>query len=781
VKGLSARGRAPCLLVAAAAFVGLALGCSRKRVADALAAPQAPADSAWSSGAPGAPQGRVVMDIGRNLDACTLGHRGVLLDFGDPSMRAAMHPGSLARADDEIVEHEGATWLRARSRVLTATFYWPAVATDDPEGIAYVEARVRGLVAGAASVSIDGRPVGAWTLGKGETRIVTARSSELTLAPGGHELAIHFVGGARSTEEPLAEIDWAHIGTGDTGEPYAAPTHGDAALDATVGGRSLRSVSLRAPGFVHCSGWIPANATLEVSLATAGGGDADVEAILVRDRRTPIVLGTAHVDGEAAAWAPWSVPVTGLEGEGALASVELAVLRAGVGTRVILGGPSVVAAGTIPTATPPAVRNMVLVVLGSTSAKALAPWGGPHAVPSLARVAAEGTTFAANRASSSLANSVVASMLTGLPARAHGLDDPDARLPDGVVTVEEACRQGGIATAMFTANPTTGAAFGFDRGWDTFVAQDPVESGPATQVFDDAAAWIEAHKAERFFVVVHARGGHPPWDASPDDLKSMPPDGYLGIIEPRRAAEALAKVRKHPGRFKDDDRMRAWALYDHAVDAHDEALERLLAGLRTAGHENDTAIVVTGDVAASEAPSVPFGDSEALDEPLLATPLAIRWPPASALGGRRVDAPSTPVDLARTMLDSLGLEPPAAFQGVDLARLAQGIDAIEPRPLAATRAARFSVRWGPYVLMGVRERETRVCDLSLDPTCIADVRATSPLALEPIQRFAVDTLARKGSQPRIRSPAVLDPHTMAALVRWGRLDEDREERDKDQR
>ena len=37
------------------------------------------------------------------------------------------------------------------------------------------------------------------------------------------------------------------------------------------------------------------------------------------------------------------------------------------------------------------------------------------------------------------------------------------------------------------------------------------------------------------------------------DLKSMPPDGYLGIIEPRRAAEALAKVRKHPGRLKDDD------------------------------------------------------------------------------------------------------------------------------------------------------------------------------------------------------------------------------------
>jgi arylsulfatase A-like enzyme len=756
----------------------LAPGCSRKHAAEP-AAGSPPADPAGGekSTARGEHAGRVVLDIAGGLDACTLGHRGVLLDFGDASMRAALHPGSIDRSldhtEDESVEHEGASWLRVRSRVLTSTFYWPAVAADDPDGNAYVEARVRGILARTASVSIDGRPVGVWTLGKGETRIVVARASlPLALSPGGHELTLHFVGGARATDEALAEIDWAHVGTGDPGEPYAAPTHGEVAIDATVGGRALRSLSLRAPGFVHCSGWIPANATLEVSLATTGGGDADVQALLVRDRRSPIVLGSAHVDGDSTEWASWSVPVTGLDGDGALASIELSVLRAGPGTHVLLGGASVVAAGAPPAATPPAVRNMVLVVLGSTAAKALAPWSGPHAVPALSRVASEGTTFTANRASSSLANAVVASMLTGLPARSHGLEDPDARLPDGVVTVEEACRQGGVATAMFTANPTTGAAFGFDRGWDAFVSHDPLEDGTATQVFDEAAAWIEARKGNRFFVVVHARGGHPPWDAAPDDLKAMPPDGYLGILEPRRAAETLAKVRKHPGRFKDEDRVRAWALYDHAIDAHDDALGRLLAAIRSAGHEDDTAVIVTGDVAASEAPSVPFDESEALDEPLLATPLAIRWPAASALGGRRVDAPSTSVDVARTVLDSLGLQPPAAFQGLDLASLAQGISAVMERPLAATRAARFSVRWGPYVLIGLRERETRVCDLSLDPTCIADVRATSPLALEPIQRFAVDTLARRPAGWHARTPAVLDAHTMAALVRWGRLDDD---------
>ena len=223
---------------------------------------------------------------------------------------------------------------------------------------------------------------------------------------------------------------------------------------------------------------------------------------------------------------------------------------------------------------------------------------------------------------------------------------------------------------MFTANPTTGTAFGFGRGWDDFEAIDPIASTlRLAQVFDDSFyAWIDAHKGSPFFVVVHARGGHPPWDATLDELKTMVPDGYLGMIEPRRAAEALTKVRKHPARFKEDDRARAWALYDRAIDAHDAAFGRLMAALRTAGEqaEDDTAVIVTSDVAASEGPPVPFAEPDTLDEPLLGTPLVVRWPHADALAGRRVEAPTSPVDIGRTILGALGLPPPGAFQGVDL-------------------------------------------------------------------------------------------------------------------
>jgi arylsulfatase A-like enzyme len=530
----------------------------------------------------------------------------------------------------------------------------------------------------------------------------------------------------------------------------------------------MRALSLRAPGFVRCSGWLPANATFEASLATAGGGEAVVEARLLRDRRPPVLLGTAHAPGGNSGWSTWSVPVTGLEGGGALASLELAVTSAAKGTRVLLGEPRVVGAVAGAGEAPAPVRGVVLVVLGSTSAKSLGPWGGPHGVPELARLSASGATFLANRSVSSLASAVMGSILTGLPPRAHGLDDADARLPKGPTTVQEACRQGGAATAMFTANPTTGAAFGFDRGWDTFVAHDPLEDAPASRVFDDAVTWIEQHKGDRFLVVIHARGGHPPWEAAPEELKSMPPEGYLGMVEPRRAAEALSKARKHPARFKDDDRVRAWALYDHALDAHDQALGRLMAALSAAGRDDDTAVLVTGDVAANEAPPVPFVDVEALDEPLLATPLVLRWPHAAALAGRRVEAPTSSLDVARTVLDALGLAPPAAFEGIDLAHVALGAVVPSERPLTATRAGRFAVRWGPFVLLGARDRELRMCDLSLDPACVADVRATSPLALEPLHRAAMATLTRAPEARTPHEPVVLDEHTTQALVRWGR-------------
>jgi len=357
--------------------------CTGKRSPDPPA-PPSPAASVEGASSGAAPR-PVVFDVVRDIDACSFGHRGVLLDFGDPSMRASVHPGSLAQHADDTLERAGATWMRVHAHTLSASFYWPPPMNEVPDAGAYVEGRVRGVAARGVTVSLDGRAVGTWMLAKSEPRVLVARpTTPVTLLPGAHELDLRFFGGSHAGEEVLAEIDWVHVGAGDQGEPYAAPTRGDVVTDATVGGTSMRALSLRAPGFVRCTGWMPSSATLETSMATAGAGDAEVEARLARDHRAPVVLGTAHVAGSTS-WTPWSVPMAGLDGEGSLGAIELIVKRAGKGTRVLLAEPKLVAAGASALDAPPTARGVVLVVLGSVSSRSLAPWGGSRAVPELPR------------------------------------------------------------------------------------------------------------------------------------------------------------------------------------------------------------------------------------------------------------------------------------------------------------------------------------------------------------------------------------------------------------
>jgi arylsulfatase A-like enzyme len=360
-------------------------------------------------------------------------------------------------------------------------------------------------------------------------------------------------------------------------------------------------------------------------------------------------------------------------------------------------------------------------------------------------------------------------MLTGQEAAAHGVNDYDRKLLPGITTIADAARQGGVVAAMFTANPLTGAAFGFDRAWETYEMHPPAEDVGATIVLERAAQWIDAHKTERFLAVVHARGGHPPWDVTPDQIKTLAPQQYTGGIDPKHAAELLARARRQPPvlRYAEQDRERTWALYDVALAAHDAALGKLVAALKAAGRDGDTTIFVTADVAVDEAAHVPFGDGETLDEAELRVPLLVRpatTEGAKSLAGVHVARATSGVDVARSVLDALGLAPPGSFGGVDLWETATRDDGV-PRPLLAVLDERFSMRWGSFVLAG--GREPKLCNLALEPLCTTDVRTTHPLASDAMQRQVIDALARMPAKTPRETPQV-DAATAAALKAWGR-------------
>ncbi len=766
-----------------------------------------------------APAPAIAIDVlgsaGSGAGDCTFGHRGVLIDFGDTATRSRLSPTERSGRVDSV-ERDGATWARLFARGVSLPFVASAddVASVSADGASpVIEARVRGGSARSIAVFLNGKAAGVWPLAKGEARVVSLAFAPNApngpqLVAGTNELLLRFHGAARagaSAPDEEAEVDWIHVGGAIEGETYAAPTRADAITSVTLAGVPMRAVSLRAPAYARCAGWLPSNGHLVASVGVAGTGDADVELRALRDRSPPVVLASMHLMGNAP-WKPLDLPLAmhapapvangaaSLASKGTLGAIELVAVRSTRGARVVFGEPRVVSAASEPSPSEPAppVTGVVLVVLGSVAprsidlyASAASTNGSAPATPMLEldALAKSGVTFDANRATSGAASGAVASILTALPARSHGVIDDESGLAPSVTTLADVARQAGIRAAMFTANPSTGSAFGFARGWDRFIEHPPgLDEAPGSAVapFDDAARWIADHAAEgtRFLVVIHARGGHPPWDATPEDLRTLTPPDYTGGIDPKRAAELLIRARQPmPGtshapilHLTDSDRTRAWALYSLALRTHDGALGRLLAGLKAAGRDDGTLVIVTGDVGLGDA-RAPLEATDALDESALSTPLVVRFPAASHVAMGHVAAPTTSVDLARTIVTAFGLVPPAAFEGQDLARVARGAVDLDPRgrPMLAAFGSRFALRWGSFVVRGSGPTEdsvvdvTKLCDLSLEPACTSDVRGAFPLALSALRReITTETKPPSAATPVIETPALRN-----SLRLWG--------------
>lgn len=732
-------------------------------------AANAPKSSASTKDAKEANRARTVIDFLADKDnECTFGHRGVLIDLGEASTRARMSGSHLAPPDLDVREHEGASWVSVRSRSLELAFVSPYELKSDA-GIV-IEARMRGGASKSASVYLNSKPIGTLSMSKGETAIVSTRAQGV-VAKGANELLLRFNGGARSQHDELAEIDWIRVGPNDGDAPYSAPTKSDAATTVSVGNVPRRSISLRGPGFARCSAFVPNGSMLEGFIGVTGG-EAEAEVRVLVDRAEPRVVGTFHLGGptDPPGWRPLSLPLGDI---GTIGAIELVAKSTSKGARVAFGEARVVEAPRPIAPAEPAseqaapasalskTRGVVVVVLGSTSRRLLSLHGGATQMPELANLASGGgTVFETHRATSSYASGALGSMLTGVSPREHGASDADAALSSSVFTVAEAARQAGVVTAMFTANPTTTAPYGFSRGWETFVPKLPGEEGGATAIFDDVKRWLDGHKDDRFFVVVHARGGHPPWDITSEELKELPPANYQGSLEPKHAGEALAKARKAGGghSFADPDRERAFALHSKALVAHDLALGGLVAHVRSIGREKDTTWIVTGDIGIDAAARVPFLEEESLEEGALAVPLVVRGPdPKPGTTQSRVAVATSGVDIAPTILEALGLPPPPQLRGESLWPLALTGGSAErktrERPLIASTTTRFSARWGPFAITTFKDREVKVCNLSLDPDCVSDVRPSHPIAAELLHAFAWSELV---SRPRTAStPSVV--------------------------
>ncbi|MEJ7728467.1 MAG: sulfatase-like hydrolase/transferase [Polyangiaceae bacterium] len=254
---------------------------------------------------------------------------------------------------------------------------------------------------------------------------------------------------------------------------------------------------------------------MRVALGLQGAGEGQAELGFVRDGMPTIPLGTfALSGGDQSVWKDVEIPLP--PEAAAVGALELRANAAPRGARVLFGDPALtLAARELP---PPArARAVVMVVLDGVERADLPPWSSTRSpLTTLSELALAGTTFDSHRGPSTVVASVLASLLTGLPPRAHTVVDGGARLPESMTNLGEIARDASVRTAFFTGVPQTFRAFGFAHGWERFVEYSPVLGTAASGPIDEAATWITevAHSAPeaRMLVLVHARGAHPPWD-----------------------------------------------------------------------------------------------------------------------------------------------------------------------------------------------------------------------------------------------------------------------------
>ncbi len=713
------------------------------------------------------------IELIERLSGCEIEHHGRLLDLGGDAPLPWTGFRLTAPTSDEVVERDGATYLEARTRDLDYDLW-----LDERLDAARITLRGRAGTAKRVQAVLDGRRLGVARLPEGEPKSFALPELNAAVEPGLHRVRLRFTGGPRASQNPLAELDWLRLASpSDHREDasFAAPTLLDIVADVALGGVPRRALVLRAPSTVRCFLRPAAGAHLRVALGFWGSGHGSAELAARREGGELEVLATHKVAGsDSNAWTMADIDLGRFAGEPV--ALELRAPEATRGGRIAFGDPEIVRADAKEAALPTA-RVVVLVVLSSIDQADVPPWGPTGGMTALAGLVRGGTTFSRYRAPTTVASGVLTTLLTGLLPRAHGVQAPLQRVPAGLRTLPRLLEEAAGSAAMFTSVPTSFAPFGFNAGFDTFEALSPVKDIAASEPFTRAAAWLSHDLEERpsaeHLVVIHARGGHPPWDISREEAAQLRPTEYNGAVEPRRGGIILGALRARQGRSRhklgDDDWTRLSALTEAALAKQDAGLTQLIQVLKKENAWDGALIVVMGDVSPGAPPALPFDPSPPLDEERLSVPLIVKLP-FGELAGKEIQEPVTAVDVAATIARALDLVLPPPLPGVDLALRARGGGIVEGHAQHATLFGRYATRQGPWLLRGMLGETPHLCALDVDPACAVDVFADRSIAARTV--WLATLAGEAGKVPKElgtteQAPVELDPETRAALTVWG--------------
>jgi choline-sulfatase len=411
---------------------------------------------------------------------------------------------------------------------------------------------------------------------------------------------------------------------------------------------------------------LPAGAALAVEEVRARGGDASLDiAVQPENGEERRIERLTSGDGAAA------VELGG--GEDLPVRVSLSAVPedgpARPGSGLLLRSPRIVApaAKRAPAAVPvPAKsggggrRNVLIYLVDTLRKDHLGCYGyGKPVSPWVDAFAREATVFRNAVAQSSWTRPSVASMLTGLLPRTHGVHRrPDSLSPEAV-TLAERLRQRGFRTAAFVTNSNVHKSFGFGQGFEEY-RLTPHGRDTAENLNALTAGWLEQVGEAPFFLFLHTIEPHTPYQPPPAFRERF----ARGVPEELGRVRVLKELNSGkrpvtPGLVRD-----LTALYDAEIAANDAAFGSLVDLLKARGLWDSTIVVFLSDHGEEFHDHGGWEHGRTLHTEMLDVPLIVRLPGVGE--GRAVDRLAQHVDLVPTLLDALGIPVPDAVEGRSL-------------------------------------------------------------------------------------------------------------------
>ncbi len=411
-------------------------------------------------------------------------------------------------------------------------------------------------------------------------------------------------------------------------------------------------------------------------------------------------------------------------------------------------------------AAPERAMNVLLVSVDALRRDHLGCYGYERVkTPNFDRFAASATKFENAYCNSPWTLPSMASVITGRYPAVCGVDELH-RLRPGIPTLAEILRSRGYRNEAYVTNIFMGPEYGYANGFDLYLMNGDrrwlypfrgtllyewVSTG--LRALDHRLGWRRDDtryngdetvaalrrlgKGRRpFFLWCHFMDPHNPY---------APPPGYVPAypgIAPARAYELLEKLQApgwNVGEWPiDESRVRLFEmLYDGEIAHVDEQFGRIIGALEDEGLDRNTIVLVLNDHGEEFFDHGSYGHGHTLYPELIDMVLLARLPGEKSLGAAR-GRYITHVDIVPTILDALGVNPPAELDGRSVLREAPaaGNEAAAVAECLQSGADKKAIRRDEWLLildLGTNERE--LYNLAEDPGAREDL-AGQGLAIE---------------------------------------------------